>query len=87
LKYVKLFKQKYFSARHIYTHDEVFGLVPSEETGDCKEGNNGEARFGQLNKLVEGEGVIFWSGGRDFNEDRGEKRNNDGEEDESHVGY
>jgi len=40
-----------------------------------------------LNKLVEREGVIFWCGSRDFNEDRREKRNKDGEEDESHVGY
>jgi len=72
-----------------YTHTMrcLFALVPSEETGDCKEGNDGEAGFGKLNKLVEGKGVIFWCGGRDFNEDRREKRNKDGEEDESHVGY
>lgn len=72
---------------HEQCNNFLFHLAPFEETGESEEGNNGKARFWQLNKLVKGDGIIFWCRGWDFDEDRCEKRNNDGEEDEGHVGY
>jgi hypothetical protein len=60
-------------------------MIPSEETGESEEGNDGKSRFGYLNKLVQGDRVILRGRRRNLNKKGCEKRDNESEEDESYI--